>query len=103
MNATGLTTAFAVFLMFQPVLPATAGGVADAPPGATSCSGCHAATRTADTTVPRLIGRAPGDIVALLIEFKTGKRTATVMDRLAKGFTDDEMKAIAEWYGSQKD
>jgi len=26
-----------------------------------------------------------------------------VMDRIAKGFSDDEVKAIAEWYGVQKD
>jgi len=25
------------------------------------------------------------------------------MDRIAKGFTDDEIKAIADWYGAQKD
>jgi cytochrome c553 len=26
-----------------------------------------------------------------------------VMDRIAKGFSDDEVKAIADWYGGQKD
>jgi cytochrome c553 len=25
------------------------------------------------------------------------------MDRIAKGFSDDEIKAIATWYGAQKD
>jgi cytochrome c553 len=25
------------------------------------------------------------------------------MDRIAKGFSDDEVKAIAAWYGAQKD
>jgi sulfide dehydrogenase cytochrome subunit len=36
-------------------------------------------------------------------EFRSGQRPATVMDRIAKGFTDDEIKAIADWYGAQKD
>jgi cytochrome c553 len=53
--------------------------------------------------VPRLIGRNPADIVAAMQAFKSGQTPATVMDRIAKGFSDDEVKAIAAWYGAQKD
>jgi cytochrome c553 len=35
--------------------------------------------------------------------FKSGQLPSTVMSRLAKGFSDDEIKAIADWYGAQKD
>jgi len=35
--------------------------------------------------------------------FKSGQLPSTVMDRIAKGFSDDEVKAIATWYGAQKD
>jgi cytochrome subunit of sulfide dehydrogenase len=35
--------------------------------------------------------------------FRSGARPATVMDRIAKGFTDEEVKAIADWFGAQKD
>ena len=76
---------------------------ADAPPGATSCSGCHATSRWAGTSVPRLIGRTPAEIVSAMEAFRTGQRPGTIMDRVAKGFTDDEVKAIAAWYGAQKD
>jgi cytochrome subunit of sulfide dehydrogenase len=76
---------------------------ADAPPGASSCSGCHPAARSLETPVGRLIGGNPADIVAAMQAFRTGQRPATVMDRIAKGFTDDEIKAIADWYGAQKD
>lgn len=30
--------------------------------------------------------------------FRTGSRPSTVMDRIAKGFTDEEVRAIAQWY-----
>ena len=30
-------------------------------------------------------------------EFRSGARPATVMDRIAKGFTEDETRAIAAW------
>jgi cytochrome subunit of sulfide dehydrogenase len=33
--------------------------------------------------------------------FRSGARPATVMGRIAKGFSDDEVKAIAAWYGAQ--
>jgi cytochrome subunit of sulfide dehydrogenase len=82
---------------------ALAAGAADAPPGAASCSGCHPAARWVDTTVPRLSGRNPADIVAAMTAFKSGGRPSTVMDRIAKGFSDDEIKAIAAWYGAQRD
>jgi cytochrome c553 len=76
---------------------------ADAPPGASSCSGCHPVSRSIDTPVKRLVGQKPPDIVAAMQEFRSGRRPATIMDRIAKGFTDDEIKAIADWYGAQKD
>jgi sulfide dehydrogenase cytochrome subunit len=81
----------------------TAATAADAPAGASSCSGCHPAARDVDTPVPRLIGRDPAQIIAAVQAFRTGQRPATVMDRVAKGFSDDEIKAIADWYGAQKD
>jgi cytochrome c553 len=33
--------------------------------------------------------------------FRTGERQATVMDRIANGFTDDETRAIAAWVSRQ--
>jgi cytochrome c553 len=53
--------------------------------------------------VPRLNGRNAGEIAAAMAAFKSGQRPATVMDRIAKGYTDDEIKAIAAWYASLKD
>jgi sulfide dehydrogenase cytochrome subunit len=76
---------------------------ADAPPGASSCSGCHPATAVVATPVPRLVGRDAAQITTAMTEFRTGKRPATVMDRIAKGFTDDETKAIAAYFAAQKD
>ena len=74
-----------------------------APPGAAACSGCHPASRAVETPFTRLAGRNPADIVTAMQEFRSGQRAATVMDRIAKGFTDDEIKAIAAWYAAQKD
>lgn len=73
------------------------------PPGAASCSGCHPAAKHVATPAPRLIGKKPGDIITAMTEFRAGQRKASVMDRIAKGFTQEEIAAIAQWYGTQKD
>jgi cytochrome c553 len=75
---------------------------AEAPPGASSCSGCHAANPGVDTPVPGLAGRDTAELVAQMQAFRTGQRPATVMDEIAKGFTDAEVQAIAAWYAEQR-
>lgn len=82
---------------------AAAGSIANAPPGALSCSGCHASAASVQTPVPRLAGQNAETIVAALQAFRAGQKPATVMDRIAKGLTDDEIKAIAAWYAAQND
>ena len=75
----------------------------EAPPGAAACSGCHPASAAIATPVPPLRGRDPAEIVAAMQGFRSGQRPATVMGRIAKGFSDDESKAIAAWLAAQKD
>jgi cytochrome subunit of sulfide dehydrogenase len=71
------------------------------PPGASSCGGCHAPPGGA-TTVPPLAGRSAADIIKLMAAFRSGSQPSTVMDRIAKGFSEAETEAIAAWYASQK-
>ncbi|HEY7577687.1 MAG TPA: sulfide dehydrogenase [Acetobacteraceae bacterium] len=68
------------------------------PPGALSCSGCHGGV----APLPVLAGRDANETVAKLDEFRTGAKQATVMDRIAKGFTHDETVAIAAWWAEQR-
>ena len=68
------------------------------PPGASSCSGCHGGL----APLPVLTGRNPADVVAALDAFRAGTKPATVMDRIAKGFTHDETVAIAGWVVVQR-
>ena len=97
MDATRLFVAAAAILVLAGVAYA-----ADAPPGAASCSGCHAAGPNAQTPVPPLNGRPAADTVSQMAAFKSGERKGTIMDRIAKGFSDEETRAIAAWYESQK-
>lgn len=83
--------------------PALAAGadLAAAPPGANSCSGCHAARAGANTSVPPIQGRPADEIVAAMAEYRSGKRRGTVMNCIATGFTEAETRAIALWLSQQ--
>ena len=83
-------------------LSAPALAASPAPPGASSCTGCHPANVGVETPVPRLAGRSAAEIVQQMQAFRSGQQSATVMDRLAKGFSDAEIQAIAAWYAAQK-
>ncbi|MBV8913209.1 MAG: hypothetical protein JOZ05_09250 [Acetobacteraceae bacterium] len=72
-------------------------GAAPPPPGATSCTGCH----ISGGGIGVLQGRPAEDTVAQMEGFRSGARTATLMNRIAKGFTPDEVRAIATWFAQQ--
>jgi cytochrome c553 len=82
----------------------TVGAIAAGPPpGAASCSGCHPASAAVKTPVPPILGRKPDEIIAGMLAFRAGERPSTVMDRIAKGFSDDEIRAIAVWLAAQQE
>jgi sulfide dehydrogenase cytochrome subunit len=88
---------------------ATSAAAAEPPPGASSCSGCHPPSASAETSgchppsasaetkVPPLRGHDPAEVVAAMQAFRSGERPSTVMGRIARGFSDDETRAIAVW------
>jgi cytochrome c553 len=71
----------------------------DAPPGASSCLGCHGAE---PTSLPALTNLSASEIETAMDEFRSGAREATLMNRIAKGFTPEESNAIAVWLGAKK-
>ena len=79
------------------------GGVADTATGGVVVFRVPCESKSVDTPVPRLVGRSPAEIEAEMLAFRTGQKPASVMNRIAKGFSDAEIKAIAAWYGAQKD
>ena len=74
---------------------------ADAPPGASSCTGCHAAKKIPDSVIPRIAGRKAADIATAMREYRSGAWPSSVMGRIAKGFDDQQVDAIAAWFAAQ--
>jgi sulfide dehydrogenase cytochrome subunit len=91
----------AVAIGLASIASATA-ALAEPPAGAASCSGCHPSSARVSSPVPRLSGMDRAAIAKAMQDFRSGQRAGTVMDRIAKGFTDDEIQAIAAWFATQK-
>jgi sulfide dehydrogenase cytochrome subunit len=51
--------------------------------------------------MPTIAGKSEDYITQKLKAFKSGELEATVMDRIAKGFTDDEIAALAKFFSGK--
>lgn len=83
------------------VAAAGTASAATAPPGAAACSGCHRPPGGGGV-VATLHGRPAAEIVAAMQAYRAGERSPTVMDRIARGFSDGETLAIAAWLAEQR-
>jgi cytochrome c553 len=49
-----------------------------------------------------LAGQAKEDLLKKMLDFKTGKKPATIMHQLSKGYTDEQLAALATYFSSLK-
>jgi cytochrome c553 len=68
-----------------------------------NCAACHGTNGRAapGSSVPGLAARPAAEIVQAMKEFKEGKRTATLMHQIAKGYSDAETAALADYFSKQ--
>ncbi|BAV32402.1 cytochrome C [Sulfuricaulis limicola] len=98
----------------QPVAPAPAAAPAaavvtpPAPPPTpaavrnmiSNCYSCHGTDGRSAGAIPSLTGITADQAKTMLMGFKSGALPATVMTRHAKGYTDAELEAIANYIGT---
>lgn len=72
--------------------------VEDAP---AACVSCHGATGISELLdAPNLAGEVNIYIDTQLKAFRTGRRTHEIMSDIAADMTDEEIRAVADWYGA---
>ncbi len=70
---------------------------------AATCANCHGTDgRSATKEVIPLAGLPKSYLVDQMKAFKDGKRPATIMHQLAKGYTDAQIELIADYFAAQK-
>lgn len=78
-----------------------------APPDAVTmmagtCVGCHGMEGTSrGPASPTIAGMAPETFIDAMKSFQDGSRASTVMGRIAKGYTEDEIKQMAGYFAKR--
>ena len=95
-------------LMAVALLAAAGFGHAQAPDAAqvrswaASCANCHGTDGRAQPGMESLAGANKDDMVRKMLDYKADRRPATIMHQLAKGYTDEQIVAIAGYFAALK-
>jgi len=68
---------------------------------ANNCSTCHGPDGHSPGAIPSIAGKPAEYLATALREFRAGTRTATVMTRHAKGYSDEDIQALADYFSRQ--
>lgn len=70
---------------------------------AATCAACHGTNgQSVGGAIPGLAGTNKEYFVNQMKAFKEGKREATIMHQLSKGYNDAEVVALADFFAAQK-
>lgn len=85
---------------------ALAGAATAGPSGAmlaNTCAGCHGTNGSSVGPASPTIAAMDKEVFTDAMKaYKDGSRAATIMDRIAKGYTDEQFAAMAEFFAAQK-
>jgi cytochrome c553 len=69
---------------------------------AASCAICHGTNGVSPGGMPQLAGQSAETLARHMREFREGKRPATIMHQITKGYTDPQIDAMAAFFAAQK-
>lgn len=69
---------------------------------AANCANCHGTDGRSRGAIPAIAGQDKAYLVQQLKDFRDGKRPSTIMQQLAKGYTDEQIEAAAAYLASRK-
>ncbi len=70
---------------------------------ANTCAGCHGTYgASSGPATPSIGGISTEYFVETMQGYKSGEINSTIMGRIAKGYSDEEFAAMAEYFGKQK-
>ncbi|WP_438970881.1 c-type cytochrome [Methylophaga sp.] len=69
---------------------------------ASSCAACHGTNGHSVSGTPSLAGLDKMYFMEQMRHFKTGERPSTVMMKHASGYTEQEIRLLAEFFSQQK-
>jgi sulfide dehydrogenase cytochrome subunit len=71
---------------------------AQAPLAAEGCLGCHGPDGKGGPGAAAIAGRDRAELVAIMLAFRANERPGTIMGRIARGYTEAEIAAVADHF-----
>ena len=68
---------------------------------AATCANCHGTNGQARGEMRPLAGVPAERLTALFAAFKSGAQSGTIMQQIAKGYTDEQIRLIAAFFAAQ--
>jgi cytochrome c553 len=68
---------------------------------ASMCNTCHGTNGKGAKPIPGIGGEEPEEFVDLMQAFANGEEAASIMGRHAQGYTEAELKLLAEYFSKQ--
>lgn len=69
---------------------------------ANTCFSCHGTDGHSAGAMPSLNGKPAAYISTMLTAYRSDAKKGTVMNRIAKGFSQDEIKALSQYFAAKK-
>ncbi len=69
---------------------------------AATCANCHGTNGNARGDMKPLAGLSAEKIMAAVADYKSGAQPATIMHQISKGYSDEQLKLIANYFAAQK-
>jgi sulfide dehydrogenase cytochrome subunit len=66
-----------------------------------NCAGCHGTDGYSSEPMPIIAGLSDTYLRQVMRQYKSGERPSTIMGRLSKGYTDNELDGMAAYFASQ--
>ncbi len=68
---------------------------------AAPCASCHGTDGHSPGEIPSIAGMTPEDLSRAMLDFRSGARPATVMNRIARGYDEPEIAAIVAYFATK--
>lgn len=69
---------------------------------AATCANCHGTNGQAKGDMKPLAGMPADKLLAMVADYKNGNQPATIMHQISKGYTDEQLRLIADYFAAQK-
>ena len=69
---------------------------------AAACANCHGTNGRAQPGMEALAGKDKDELAQKMLDFKSGRKPATIMHQLSKGYSDEQIHAIAAYFAAPK-